>query len=81
MCEKQAKEQTNKVICESHFLGSGDIHVSARKSMLFAMIAYWYSQIWITWMEREPYTDLIFMPPFEKGGAYCFAPVGRYVGR
>ena len=23
--------------------------------------------------------DLI-MPPFEKGGAYCFAPVGRYVG-
>ena len=23
----------------------------------------------------------IFMPPFEKGGAYCFAPVGRYVGQ
>ena len=23
---------------------------------------------------------LIFMPPFEKGGAYCFAHVGRYVG-
>ena len=22
----------------------------------------------------------IFMPPFEKGGAYCVAPVGRYVG-
>ena len=21
------------------------------------------------------------MPPFEKGGAYCFAPVRRYVGR
>ena len=21
------------------------------------------------------------MPPFEKGGAYSFAPVGRYVGR
>ena len=21
------------------------------------------------------------MPPFEKGGAYCVAPVGRYVGR
>ena len=21
------------------------------------------------------------MPPFEKGGAYCFAHVGRYVGR
>ena len=20
------------------------------------------------------------MPPFEKGGAYCFAHVGRYVG-
>ena len=20
-------------------------------------------------------------PPFEKEGAYCFAPVGRYVGR
>ena len=20
------------------------------------------------------------MPPFEKEGAYCFAPVGRYVG-
>ena len=20
------------------------------------------------------------MPPFEKGGAYCFAPVGMYVG-
>ena len=20
------------------------------------------------------------MPPFEKGGAYCVAPVGRYVG-
>ena len=24
---------------------------------------------------------IIFMPPFEKGGAYCFAHVGRYVGR
>ena len=24
--------------------------------------------------------DYIFMPPFEKGGAYCFAHVGRYVG-
>ena len=23
----------------------------------------------------------VFMPPFEKGGAYCFAPVSRYVGR
>ena len=23
----------------------------------------------------------IFMPPFETGGAYCFAHVGRYVGR
>ena len=23
---------------------------------------------------------LIIMPPFEKGGAYCFAHVGRYVG-
>ena len=23
----------------------------------------------------------IFMPPFEKGGAYCVAHVGRYVGR
>ena len=22
----------------------------------------------------------IFMPPFEKGGAYCVAPVGRSVG-
>ena len=22
----------------------------------------------------------IFMLPFEKGGAYCFAHVGRYVG-
>ena len=22
----------------------------------------------------------IFMPPFEKGGAYCFAHVGRSVG-
>ena len=22
----------------------------------------------------------IFMPPFEKGGAYCVAHVGRYVG-
>ena len=21
------------------------------------------------------------MPPFEKGGAYCFVPVGRYVCR
>ena len=21
-----------------------------------------------------------YAPPFEKGGAYCFAPVGRYVG-
>ena len=21
------------------------------------------------------------MPPFEKGGAYCVAPVGRYVDR
>ena len=21
------------------------------------------------------------MPPFEKGGAYCFAHVGGYVGR
>ena len=21
------------------------------------------------------------MPPFEKGGAYCFAHVGRYVGQ
>ena len=27
-----------------------------------------------------PYTSNIFMPPFEKGGAYCFAHVGRYVG-
>ena len=24
---------------------------------------------------------LLFMPPFEKGGAYCVAHVGRYVGR
>ena len=23
----------------------------------------------------------IFMPPFEEGGAYCVAHVGRYVGR
>ena len=23
----------------------------------------------------------MFMPPFEKGGAYCVAHVGRYVGR
>ena len=23
----------------------------------------------------------MFMPPFEKGGAYCFAHVGRYVSR
>ena len=22
----------------------------------------------------------VIMPPFEKGGAYCFAHVGRYVG-
>ena len=22
-----------------------------------------------------------FMPPFEEGGAYCVAHVGRYVGR
>ena len=27
------------------------------------------------------YSFLIFMPPFEKGGAYCFAHAGRYVGR
>ena len=27
------------------------------------------------------YFDVIIMPPFEKGGAYCFAPVGRYVCR
>ena len=26
-------------------------------------------------------SSLIFMPPFEEGGAYCFAHVGRYVGR
>ena len=25
-------------------------------------------------------TAFIFMPPFEKGGAYCVAHVGRYVG-
>ena len=25
--------------------------------------------------------ELIFMPPFEKGGAYCVAPVGRSVCR
>ena len=24
---------------------------------------------------------LLFMPPFEEGGAYCVAHVGRYVGR
>ena len=24
---------------------------------------------------------MFFMPPFEKGGAYCFAHVGRYVAR
>ena len=24
---------------------------------------------------------VLFMPPFEKGGAYCVAPVGRYVCR
>ena len=23
---------------------------------------------------------VMFMPPFEKGGTYCVAPVGRYVG-
>ena len=23
----------------------------------------------------------MFMPPFEEGGAYCVAHVGRYVGR
>ena len=23
---------------------------------------------------------MIFMPPFEKGGAYCVAPAGRSVG-
>ena len=23
---------------------------------------------------------LLFMPPFEEGGAYCVAHVGRYVG-
>ena len=23
---------------------------------------------------------MIIMPPFEKGGAYCLAPVGRSVG-
>ena len=25
--------------------------------------------------------SIFIMPPFEKGGAYCVAPVGRYVGR
>ena len=25
--------------------------------------------------------QIMFMPPFEKGGAYCFAHVGRYVGQ
>ena len=30
---------------------------------------------------RERVFFHIFMPPFEKGGAYCFAPVCRYVGR
>ena len=23
---------------------------------------------------------MVILPPFENGGAYCFAPVGRYVG-
>ena len=27
-----------------------------------------------------PQFTLIFMPPFEEGGAYCVAHVGRYVG-
>ena len=31
-------------------------------------------------MSKSIYLLFIFMPPFEKGGAYCFAPVGRYVG-
>jgi len=26
-------------------------------------------------------SDIFFMPPFEEEGAYCFANVGRYVGR
>ena len=26
------------------------------------------------------HTGIFIMPPFEKGGAYCFAPVCRYVG-
>ena len=37
----------------------------------------WFEDIFNSF--EDIFKCIIFMPPFEKGGAYCFAPVGRYV--
>ena len=48
---------------------------------------YTWSGSFTCWKQMQDLWDCcylsnidIFMPPFEKGGAYCFAHVGRYVG-
>ena len=45
---------------------------------IYNWLAHWLGWLHVAHMQKML---LLFMPPFEKGGAYCFAHVGRYVGR
>ena len=55
------------------------MHISGTEPSSLILKNIWYTILQQNVLTNHLLDVIIFMPPFEKGGVYCFAQVGRYV--